>query len=212
MILTAVWCVFIQVCTFHIRCAGEAEVPWCVWCWGVLAVAHKWAVLPGWPRSLPSGSGWAEWGRKEPTADTAPSLHQSLWSGPETGNTGFLNLENTEWGRIKNMSLHGKKEVNKLFIKANLIHLNIKSFENMTWHNFREQLTLRPGFLARNFQKGTVAWGCIICFMYYPPNDCLSLVRKTVSECRKADLWYAAGRSQSACYRRPGWGTAVWPG
>lgn len=27
--------------------------------------------------------------------DTAPSLHPSLWSGPETGNTGSLNLVGT---------------------------------------------------------------------------------------------------------------------
>lgn len=30
--------------------------------------------------------------------------------------------------------------------------------------------------------------------------------------CKKPNLWYAADRSQSVCYRRPSWGTGVWPG
>lgn len=36
------------------------------------------------------------------------------------------------------------------------------------------------------------------------------LVHKMV--CREPDLLYAADRNQSVCYRRPGWGTGVWPG
>lgn len=50
----------------------------------------------------------------------------------------------------------------------------------------------------------------IIIMPIIPSSHSQKLVHKMF--CREPDLLYAADRSQSVCYRRPDWGTGVWPG
>lgn len=171
---------------------SKAEIPSSVWCWGAAAVAHVWAARQAWLRLPPSGSGWAERGRTEPTGDTAPSLRPSLWSGPETGNTGSSNLDDTK--QKEKYVIHGKK---KLLIKAEPPQvLNIEQL--MLWNLalFHMLVTARRVVL-RN-----------LLYLLSPSSNSLSLVQCV----REPNLWYAADRSRSVCYRRPGWGTGVWPG